>query len=133
MQLHMTDSDYCDFYVWSPNDTHMERIYKDTEMWESSAEKARTFHKECVLPELLCKFFTRKKTLKPTVNQNTEQDNQVNSGQGYCVCGGDDDGRKMILCENENCKRQWYHIKCIKLKRVPKGHWYCNDCRSRKQ
>ena len=25
----------------------------------------------------------------------------------YCVCNGTDDGRRMILCENEQCSSLW--------------------------
>ena len=34
----------------------------------------------------------------------------------------------MIGCDNENCKYQWIHFTCKKLKRQPKGVWYCKEC-----
>ena len=50
---------------------------------------------------------------------------------GYCVCRGPDDGRKMICCDNSLCTVQWYHVRCLKLKNVPKGKLYCPLCRGK--
>ena len=46
----------------------------------------------------------------------------------YCYCRKPEDGCMMIGCDNPNCKIEWYHIKCLKLKHIPKGKWYCPDC-----
>ena len=51
-----------------------------------------------------------------------------------CVCSAtakkpDDGLEEMIGCDNVECSIEWFHMKCLKLKRVPKGKWYCPDCR----
>ena len=38
----------------------------------------------------------------------------------------------MIGCDNENCKYQWIHFTCVKLKHPPKGVWYCKECKKTK-
>ena len=40
---------------------------------------------------------------------------------------------EMIGCDNENCKYQWIHFSCAKLKRPPKGVWYCKECKKQKK
>ena len=31
----------------------------------------------------------------------------------------------MIFCDNDDCPIQWFHTSCLKMKRVPKGKWFC--------
>lgn len=129
MQLFITGKTHCDFMVWNPRTVLIERIKPDHSFWEVSSRKALLFHKHCVMPELCANYFTNKK-LAPSKVVNTNVDNSKTVK--FCICGGDDDGRKMIACENENCKFQWYHTCCIKMKRVPKGKWICKYCKSGK-
>lgn len=142
MSLYVTDRHYCDFFVWTPYASHLIRINKDINLWNEMSSKAKDFHRLCMMPELLGKFFTRQQVLKPILPASTSSAAVADLSDGdasddmdssrntiYCVCGGQDDGRKMIMCESENCKRQWYHMGCIKLKRVPKGKWICKECR----
>lgn len=49
----------------------------------------------------------------------------------WCICRQPDDGTRMIGCDDENCKTQWYHTRCLRIKKIPKGPWYCPDCISR--
>ena len=135
MSLFVTDRQYCDLFVWCPNASHLERITKDNELWTEMSKKASDFHVKCVMPELLGHYFTQKQVLKPVpaasvVSQSSGLDNSTDSDNvKYCICAGTDDGRKMIMCESENCSKMWFHMACLKLKRVPKGKWLCKDCR----
>jgi hypothetical protein len=45
----------------------------------------------------------------------------------YCVCRGVSYG-EMILCENKDCPTEWFHIGCVRLKTIPHGKWYCEQC-----
>lgn len=47
----------------------------------------------------------------------------------YCYCQMISDG-EMIACDNKNCKIEWFHIQCLGLKKVPKGTWYCDQCKA---
>ncbi|KAL3888115.1 hypothetical protein ACJMK2_000495 [Sinanodonta woodiana] len=115
MQMFLSDRQYCDFYVWCPHGHHYELL---------------EFHSKCVMPELLCQYFSRRQVLSPIAVTGKEQiPISTQSDRKYCICGGDDDGRKMIKCESENCTKVWFHTSCIKLKHVPKGKWYCGKCK----
>ena len=46
----------------------------------------------------------------------------------FCYCHGPEEGT-MVGCDNEDCKIEWFHTRCLKIKTVPKGKWYCPDCR----
>ncbi|KAL3889805.1 hypothetical protein ACJMK2_002133 [Sinanodonta woodiana] len=130
MQMFLSDRQYCDFYVWCPNDHHYERLYRDNELWQTMSNKALEFHSKCVMPELLCQYFSRRQVLSPIAVTNKEKmPISTQSDRKYCICGGDDDGRKMIMCESENCTKVWFCTSCIKLKHVPKGKWYCDECK----
>lgn len=47
----------------------------------------------------------------------------------YCVCNGASSGR-MLACDGENCKREWFHFECLGIEEAPKEHsWFCEECR----
>ena len=45
----------------------------------------------------------------------------------YCTCRQVSFGR-MVGCESENCKIEWFHFECVGLKNEPTDKWYCTDC-----
>ncbi|KAI0807065.1 hypothetical protein C8Q74DRAFT_1225620 [Fomes fomentarius] len=45
----------------------------------------------------------------------------------YCFCNQVSYG-EMIACDNPECTREWFHMGCVGLTRIPKGKWYCRDC-----
>ncbi|KAL3877427.1 hypothetical protein ACJMK2_035249 [Sinanodonta woodiana] len=120
MQMFLSDRQYCDLYVWCPHDHHYERVYRDNALWQNMFIVALEFHSKCVMPELLCPYFSRRQVLSP---------NAVTGKEQIPISTQNDDGRKMIMCENENCTKVWFHTKCIKLKHVPKRKWYCGECK----
>ena len=87
------------------------------------ADVAQSFHAKYVMPELCVKYFSKKYVL---VNNNDV--NKVSSNvEQYCINRGIDDGSRMI-CDSDHCGTQWFHVKCLKTKHVPKGVWYCGKC-----
>ena len=36
---------------------------------------------------------------------------------------------EMTACEHVHCPIVWFHTACVQVKRIPKGNWYCPDCR----
>ncbi|KAL3842730.1 hypothetical protein ACJMK2_020718 [Sinanodonta woodiana] len=103
---------------------------QDNELWKSVSIKALEFHSKYVMPELLCQYVSWRQVLSPIAVMGKEQiPISTQSDRKYCICGGDDDGRKMIMFESENCTKVWFHTSCIKLKHVPKGKWYCGECK----
>ena len=138
MQLFVSKRLYCDFVVWSPEMMCVERIMPDTVWWDEKSRQGMRFHAECVMPELCTRFFTKQSAM-PSVSESFNIQAASPSclpasdggNIGYCVCKGPDDGRKMICCDNNVCTVQWYHVRCLKLKNVPKGKWYCPLCRGK--
>ncbi|KAM0756065.1 hypothetical protein T439DRAFT_19763 [Meredithblackwellia eburnea MCA 4105] len=51
-------------------------------------------------------------------------------GQTYCVCNQGSFG-EMIGCDGSDCEREWFHLSCVGLQAIPKGRWFCDDCRQR--
>lgn len=45
----------------------------------------------------------------------------------YCICQEDRKG-KMVFCEGKDCKIEWFHFKCVGMRRAPPGDWFCKDC-----
>lgn len=46
----------------------------------------------------------------------------------YCYCNQVAYG-EMVGCDGENCQLEWFHLPCINLETLPKGKWYCDDCK----
>lgn len=58
-------------------------------------------------------------------------ENVVENNELYCFCQGVSYG-DMIGCDNDSCKFQWFHFKCVGLEMQPEGEWYCSDeCREK--
>ena len=36
---------------------------------------------------------------------------------------------EMTACEHVHCPIVWFHTACVQVKRIPKGNWYCPECR----
>ena len=48
----------------------------------------------------------------------------------YCLCNEPEYG-KMVKCSNDECPREWFHYKCVNLKKKPKKtrkDWFCSEC-----
>lgn len=77
-QIFICNLQYCDFVVWCPSFLFTERILPDFDFWEEKVEKARLFHANVVLPELLGRYYTAK---VPGGNITK-----------WCFCNGVEDG-----------------------------------------
>jgi hypothetical protein len=47
----------------------------------------------------------------------------------YCICQRPSFGQ-MVACDWETCPYEWYHLRCLKMRRLPppEGKWYCPHC-----
>ena len=44
-------------------------------------------------------------------------------------CGKHIPNSTVILCENEDCKIKWYHMKeCLGIDEEPEGKFFCKNC-----
>ena len=76
--------------------------------WEKVQRKLTCFFVEHLLPEIMTH------TMNPTELQTDED-------KVYCLCEGSCEDSQMIACENDSCKYEWFHFKCLGIKRAPKG------------
>ena len=138
-QLFVSNLDYCDFCVCTfadgEADLHIERIHKDQPFWDICVTKVNVFTRTCTLPELLGKWYTNSSRNKQgntmPSNTGTSKPSTATSDceqQKFCYCGGPEEGT-MIACDNEDCSIEWFHTGCLRITTVPKGKWYCPDCR----
>ena len=58
-QIELCGAKYCDFMVWSENELYIERIYPNKDFIRNAFDKASTFIRVGVLPELVGKWFSK--------------------------------------------------------------------------
>lgn len=49
----------------------------------------------------------------------------------YCYCNQVAYG-EMVGCDGASCELEWFHLPCINLDHLPRGKWYCDDCKRKK-
>lgn len=68
----------------------------------------------------------------PEEDQADDEDTKATNGHSaekYCYCNWPSSGQ-MVGCDNDGCKREWFHLSCLGLKEAPQTEtWYCNECR----
>jgi len=144
---------YCDFCLLTFDSSEeepslfVERIQRNEPFWDDCVVKSEQFFVTCLLPEILGHWYTRpavttsndlegpcsSSQLAVTTGQSVSRDQNNEDDMTYCICNGPDEGT-MICCDNDNCEIKWYHLKCLKMseKSIPKGKWYCPNCRKNK-
>ncbi|KZT43298.1 hypothetical protein SISSUDRAFT_1124835 [Sistotremastrum suecicum HHB10207 ss-3] len=67
--------------------------------------------------------------LHPLSQADRETADDGDPEKKYCVCGGQSWG-EMIGCDDDNCKREWFHLSCVGLTTAPDpdDKWYCDEC-----
>ena len=141
----------CTFSQDETNDMYIERISKDEHFWNNCISKAHHFFVTGILPELLGKWYTRSNKIyaisfdQPRPSGSTISNEPGPSGSTsrneprltgstssnehtFCYCNGPEEG-DMIACDNETCSIEWFHMTCLKIRSIPKGKWFCPDCR----
>jgi len=56
------------------------------------------------------------------VDEDAQEDNTP-----YCYCREKSHG-SMIMCDNADCKVQWFHWSCVGINEDPTGDWFCKEC-----
>lgn len=132
-QLLLSGMEYCDFVIWTKEDFFTERIYVNEDFCQEMVQQAAMLFRKVILPELVGKLFSRPAPLSQLTVQPSPNDFNINQNELIiCVCRSVyKETDNVIGCDNENCKYMWLHFKCVNLKRVPKGKWYCKECRKK--
>ena len=141
-QIKLTSANYGDFVLWSPNELVILRIQPDDDFMAQAFDNATAFFKYGILPELVGKWYTKAPVYRQILVNEAQEPSAINSANSevgsstqmqnsddvWCYCKGKDEG-KMIFCERDACPIGWFHTKCLKLTVIPKGKWYCPNCR----
>ena len=122
-QMYICNRKYCDFFMWTNKDYHIERIVPDKHLLSSIIDKCQYIFRVAILPELVGKFFSR---VKSATTENYSNEHNV-----YCYCKGNEPG-ELFPCSNKECKIKLFHLVCVQLKYKPKRKWLCPDCRKAK-
>lgn len=122
LQMHVTKSSYCDFVVWQKGQLLIQRIPINENFQSDSMCKAKDFFVGCILPELLCKYFSRIRIQSNSVAPSCDLP---------CYCKNQIEGSVIIVCGDENCATGQFHLSCLGLKRKPRKGWMCPDCRTK--
>ncbi|CCF57854.1 hypothetical protein KAFR_0D02070 [Kazachstania africana CBS 2517] len=69
------------------------------------------------------------KTSDTIVNNKGERVNEYGEPL-YCYCNQIAYG-EMVGCDGESCELEWFHLPCIGLTTLPKGKWYCDECKKK--
>lgn len=69
-----------------------------------------------------------KRTRNKAKKENLEEEHDVSGEPLYCYCQQVSYG-EMVGCDGEHCEREWFHLPCIGLSKLPVGEWYCDDCK----
>ncbi len=130
---------------------YIECISKDEHFWNNCISQVHHFFVTGIRPELLGKWYTRSNKVyaisfdQPRPSGSTISNEPGPSGSTsrneprltgstssnehtFCYCNGPEEG-DMIACDNETCSIEWFHIICLKVRSIPKGKWFCPDCR----
>ena len=143
LQMKLCEVNYCDFVIWRESELVVIRIRKDEAFVANASEKATAFYKYGILPELVGKWYSQLPDVQARlsldneldgvgVSEATELQEPASSSQDeekWCYCKSAASGT-MIGCENDNCQIKWFHVECLRLSRIPKGKWYCRECKN---
>ena len=87
--------------------------------FEESLKTLVKFHKRHISLDLVTQKLDLEMKQKKSASKNVEL---------FCFCQ-QPENEDMIGCDNPSCKYKWFHFTCLKIKRAPKGSWYCRFCK----
>ena len=122
---------YADLIVWTTKDCSIERIIPDNDFFIEIVRKFNDMYCCGVLPGLIGKWWSKRNVLQEIPTCSSQAPIAIQKPSTWCYCQLDDDevGSDLIGCVNPQCPIQWYHIACLQLDYVPRGKWYCPDCK----
>ena len=129
LQMYVTGCSYCDFVVWHSASLHTERLLPDTSLITEALTRAKQFFSLCILPELVGKWFTRRR--EDICEVEVSDTDSADEGT-WCYCK-ESKGGDMVGCDNPKCGIRWFHLSCLQMDAVPRGKWMCPTCHPTKR
>ena len=64
------------------------------------------------------------------VMSDDEAGDEDASDERYCYCNDISYG-EMVACDNKNCAKEWFHLRCVGLEKAPgkNAKWFCDECK----
>ncbi|CAD8189758.1 unnamed protein product [Paramecium octaurelia] len=118
--------------VYEVVDNAVQQLDNDLKKFEENLKSSMApDHKRRFL--ILSKY---QKEKRKKINQEIEQSKEIfqNASQSeplYCICQKPSFGQ-MVMCDNQLCSKEWFHLECVKLKDFPPENepWFCSiECR----
>ena len=126
LQMFIYNCQECFFVVWTPQWVEVIKVIKDGVFLNQLLLTLETFYNDHIIPELLTRTIEKKIAADLDIKK-------TKTAKLYCICQSEyNDKHTWIGCDSELCKSEWFHLDCVKIKRIPKGSWYCPDCRKSK-
>ena len=85
------------------------RIGPDKELIEKISIKCKLFFEKAILPEFLAKLFS-----KSTITNAASLERVY-----YCTMSEKEDD--LIGCDDINCQIKRFHLKCLRITKIPRG------------
>ena len=105
LQMKLCMVTFCDFVMWKEDDLVIIRIDLDEQFVTEAIDKATTFFKYGILPEIVAKWYTRETS--PVLTESHVHDptpeSESDTDDKWCYCGDGEHG-EMIGCDGDNCK-----------------------------
>ncbi|XP_014674875.1 PREDICTED: uncharacterized protein LOC106814988 [Priapulus caudatus] len=121
LEMYVHNVEACEFVVYV-NDSLIHRtITRDEEYLTGILPRLETFWKRHITRELLTRYME---------DGDSKKDDKL-----YCYCQKAWDKVSVLVgCDGLHCPFEWVHLGCIRpvRKTVPKGTWYCRQCKKNK-
>lgn len=126
-QLLVTETDYGDFVIWTPHEMSIQRITPDPDIFQEIISKAEDYYLKVVLPEVMVNLITR----EIEEEKNRKHQDKPDVGEVVCHCQKSHVATNTVIkCTSEMCMVKWFHLQCVKLKRIPKAYT-CKKCKGK--
>lgn len=126
-QIGICAATYADLVVWTTKDCLVTRIRPSHNFVMEVIQKVNEMYCCSILPELLGKYWSKQNIMVEDVYHSLELRTHL---FGVTADLDDDEvGSGLIGCDNYLCQVKWFHTACLQLDIVPRGKWYCPDCK----
>jgi hypothetical protein len=131
-QLNVCNVNTCYFVVWTLMGIVVVKIVKDEKFFTDLVPHLQSLFVHCVLPSILTgqlqSTFVTSSSRCRQLTGNDVTDAVCSKQRKYCTCNVLVGGRR-ICCGHKDCSYEWFHYKCVGLKRTPRSAtWMCSFC-----
>ena len=100
-------------------------IMKDRSFFEEAVNNIEHIFVYSILPEIIGKWYTCTSIANSSGVDLTDDDE--NPEKLWYFCDQPAYGN-MICCDHDKGTIKWFHFDCLRIRRHPKGRWYCPSC-----